>query len=101
LQWTVPYPSPLARDRPAGIASASPVGAANLARAKPVLLVGKTPSKPAVKTTAIFQPVCYLLLIISYLSHANFALLRRNIIAFQAAADPYFAFEFAGRHAAA
>jgi hypothetical protein len=42
-----------------------------------------------------------LLLIISHLSHANFALLQRNIIAFQAAADPYFAFEFAGRHAAA
>jgi hypothetical protein len=48
----------------------------------------------------IWPGFCPLSLSFSYLSHAKHALLRRNIISFQAVADDYFAYKRLNRHCA-
>jgi hypothetical protein len=61
-------------------------------------LVGRVPFAAA--GVPIWPGFCPLSLSFSYLSHAKYALLRRNIISFQAGADDYFAYKRLNRHCA-
>jgi len=66
--------------------------------AAPRLWSGRVPFAAA--GVPIWPGFCPLSLSFSYLSHAKYALLRRNIISFQAVADDYFAYKRLNRRLA-